>query len=342
MLDSGNVAPQIFTEFTRQNNEFAFIEASLAHVASRLLFVRCLNEVKPPDINLMHASQLAQIGSWIAVHAPTLIFGNSGPQELVSVDYWTSSKCRIQRWNAALRVFNDDFQDADSSHDPWPAAATVVEEIFVSEFLTRIWSAAVLAHDTYQESDELFGLAHSIHISHIECRNRAMRMLLSNQAMNEKQFDRLNILRRKVERWTDLFLARVTDIKIAKMFAFDEGRVVDFHEEIDESSPMTQSRRNQVMIASFAAELAEFHSQWAANPELNRRISSSLLACFPSDRFDSLGLPKSFGLVLLEKTQHDTQVLVDQLLELDTESVDLEGNDQLFDSSQFQRSSFLN
>lgn len=290
----------------------------------------------------MHASQLAQIGSWIAVHAPTLVFGNSGPQELVSVDYWTTSKSRIQRWNAALKVFEEDFQDTGSGHNPWPAAATVIEEIFVSEFLTRIWSAAVLAHDTYQESDELFGLAHSIHISHVESRNRAMRLLLSNQAMDENEFDRLNLLRRKVERWTDLFLARVTDLKIARMFAFDENRVSDFHEEIDESSPMTHSRRNQLMIASFAAELNGFESQWAANPELNRKISSSLLACFPSDRFDSLGLPKSFGMVLLEKTQHDTQILVDQLLQLDSESIEIVDNDQLLESPHFQRTSFRN
>lgn len=288
----------------------------------------------------MHASQLAQIGSWIAVHAPTLVFGNSGPRELISVDYWTSSKSRIQRWNAALKVFEEDFQIADNSHNPWPAASTVVEEIFVSEFLTRIWSAAVLAHDTYQESDELFGLAHSVHISHIESRNRAMRLLLSNQALNEKEFDRLNRLRRKVERWTDMFLARVTDLKIARMFAFDENRVSDFHEEIDESSPMDHSRRNQLMIASFTAELSQFQSQWAANPELNRKISSSLLACFPSDRFDSLGLPKSFGMVLLEKTQHDTQILVDQLLELDNESIELANNDELIEGPHFQRTSF--
>jgi hypothetical protein len=271
----------------------------------------------------MHARQLAQIGSWIAVHAPTLIFGNSSPKELVSVDYWTASKCRIQRWNAALEIFEQDLRSGNRGHDPWPAIQTVVEEILVSEFLTRIWSAAVMAHDTYQESDELFGLAHSVHISHIEARNRAMRMLLGSQASNEKEFDRLNLLRRKIERWTDIFLARVTDIAIGKIFAFDAKRVADFHDEIEESSPAMQHRRNQVLIASFAAELMEFQSQWAANPELNRKISSSLLACFPSDRFDSLGLPKSFGMVLLEKTQHDTQLLVDRLLELDDESTRL-------------------
>ena len=154
------------------------------------------------------------------------------------------------------------------------------------------------------------------------------------------RFDRLNLLRRKIERWTDLFLARVTDIKIGRMFAFDEKRVEDFYEEIEESSPMMHSRRNQILIASFAAELGKFQSQWAANPELNRKISSSLLACFPSDRFDSLGLPKSFGIVLLEKTQHDTQLLVDKLLKLDDETVEAKSGDELFDGPHFERSSF--
>ncbi len=321
-------------KYLAKQRVFACCE-SLARLAPVLLFSASNHIEILPRHQFMHASQLAQIGSWIAVHAPTLIFGNSGPEELVSVDYWTTSKCRIQRWNAAMDVFEQDLWEGEASHDPWPAISTVVEEILVSEFLTRIWSAAVMAHDTYQESDELYGLAHSIHISHMEARNRAMRMLLGSQALNEKEFDRLNLLRRKVERWTDLFLARVTDISISGLFAFDSQRVEDFHDEIEEMSPVDHSRRNQMLMASFTAELSGFQSQWAANPELNRKISSSLLACFPSDRFDSLGLPKSFGMVLLEKTQHDTQLLVDRLLELDDESIDLTGNDELMEGPHF-------
>jgi hypothetical protein len=99
------------------------------------------------------------------------------------------------------------------------------------------------------------------------------------------------------------------------------------------------SRRNQVLVASFTTELQSLGSQWAANPALNRKISSSLLECFPSDRFDSLGLPKSFGMVLLEKTQHDTQLLVDRLLEIENESVEI--NDELIlGEPHFNRSSF--
>ena len=286
----------------------------------------------------MHASQLAQIGSWIAVHSRSLIFGNSGPEELVGANYWTTSKCRLDRWNASLKMFEDDLA-SEPSHDPWPAIETIVEEVFVSEFLTRIWSAAVLAHDNYQHSDELFGLAHSVNISHIESRNRAMRVLLRGQAYNETAFDRLNLLRRKVERWTDLFLVQIGNLDIARMFAFDEKRVEDFFEENVEMSSEISARRNQVLIASFTAELQSLRSKWAANPELNRKISSSLLSCFPSDRFDSLGLPKSFGMVLLEKTQHDTQMLVDQLLEIESTSVE-SGVEQISIEPHFDRKAF--
>lgn len=283
----------------------------------------------------MHASQLAQIGSWIAIHSSSLIFGNSGPQELASVNYWTTSKCRLNRWTTSLKMFEDDLQDECLLHNPWPAIETVIEEVFISEFLTRIWSASVLAHDNYQNSDELFGLAHSVHISHIEASNRAMRVLLHGQVSNETAFDRLNLLRRKIERWTDLFLSQIPHLQTAQTFAFDEDRVADFSEEHADMPQLECSRRQQVLMASFAAEIRDLQSRWAANPALNQQISSSIMGCFPADRFDSLGLPKSFGMILLEKTQHDTQLLVDRLLEIDTESaVAIDSHKPHFRSSQ--------
>ncbi len=265
----------------------------------------------------MHASQLAQIGSWIAIHAPNLIFGGGEPQELVAVDYWVHSKARLQRWVTSLKMFQADFDSPSGAHDPWPAMEVVIEEIFVSEFLTRIWSAAVLAHDSYRESDELFGVAHSVHISHIEARNRAMRILLAQQGTNEVAFERLNRIRQKTERWTDVFLAMVPDEKIARTFAFDANRVSDFQEENQFHPNDGLFRRQQILLASFSAELRKPCSRWAANPDLNRQIASSLMNCFPADRFDSLGLPKAFGMVLLEKSHDDTQALVSTLLELD-------------------------
>lgn len=262
----------------------------------------------------MHASQLAEIASWTAVYSETLVFGQQEQSELVAKEYWTASKSRLNRWVTALRMFQDDLNDENRSHDPWPAIETVVQEILISEFMTRIFSATVLAHDWYQGTDELHGLAHSIHVSHIEAKNRAIRVLLAGQADNEVVFDRLNTLRRKIERWTDLFLAQVPNLVTARMFGFDSNRVSDFFNEQRHHRGPEFSRRQHILMASFASEMKKYCSSYSANPSLNSRIGSGVMSCFPADRFDSLGLPKSARILWMEKSHTDTQVLLDELV----------------------------
>ncbi len=89
--------------------------------------------------------------------------------------------------------------------------AIVVQEILLSEMLSRVWSATMVAHDDYQRTDELHGVAHSIHIGQIEAKNRALKILLSVELESSEVFERLNQLRRKVERWTDLLLGQLPD-----------------------------------------------------------------------------------------------------------------------------------
>lgn len=269
----------------------------------------------------MHASQLAEIGSWIAVHCGNLAYGQKTQSLTASNEYWSASKCRLQRWITALKMFEKDLAQPSKDHDPWPALELVVQEILLSEFLTRIWAAAVHFHDDYQDSDEFRGLANSTFVSHIEVRNRAVRLLLAGQGSNEAVFDRTNALRRKMERWTDLFLSLIPSREIASKFAFDAKRVADFFTEKTEEQGTLWMKRQQLLMASFCAEVNGI-SQFAANPAFNRQIASGILACFPSDRFDSTGLPKSARMLWLEKSQDDTQSLVDELFEFEARSIE--------------------
>lgn len=266
----------------------------------------------------MHASQLAELGSWVAINSGSLVFGEQEQPLLVSTTYWTASKLRVQRWVTALKMFESDFENLEHdelrTHNPWTALEIVVQEVLLSELLTRVWSASVLTHDWYHENDEMHGLAHSVHVSHIEAKNRAIRIMLSGQPYDEAAFDRINALRRKLERWTDLFLGLLPNLTHSTTFAFDRNRVKDFHrEQLESVGPQSQTRM-RILASSFTADMKQNSSRYAANPDLNREIASGLLACFPSDRFDSLGIPKSTQTIWLEKSQRDTQMLVDQLL----------------------------
>jgi len=269
----------------------------------------------------MHANQLAELGSWVAINAGTLIYGENEQPMMVATNYWTASKIRINRWITALKMFEQDFNSPIKNHDPWPAMAILIQEILFSEMLTRVWAATVTTHDWYHNSDEMHGLAHSVHISHIEAKNRAIRVMLHGRSTNEKMFDQLNSSRRRMERWTDLFLGQLPSSEQAALFAFDRNRGRDFINENQETAGQEFVTRQKVLMLSFAADMLRDKIDYSANPEINREIAAGILSCFPADRFDSYGLPKSVRSVWLEKSQTDTQMLIDHLFEFDNKSL---------------------
>lgn len=265
----------------------------------------------------MHACRLAELGSWIAVNSGTLIYGNDDQPLLIASSYWVASKSRIQRWLTSIKMFEKDIKDPQPNHDPWAALEIVIQEVIQSELLTRVWAATVLSHDWYRRSDELHGLAHSVHLSHSEVKNRALRLMLNCENDQVEAVQRLNGLVHRMERWTDVFLGQLPFNDIAIQFAFDKKRVEDFHLERQEAFGEEMTTRQSVFQASFASELLRNQSKFPANPGLNQDIAAGVLACFPTDRFDSLGLPKSIKLVWIEKAHHDTQMLVNHLVEFE-------------------------
>lgn len=301
---------------------------SFSNLASRNRLASCLRKQSyshPPsrhdkETKSMHSSQLAELGSWVASNATKLVYGSPEQPMLVATSYWTASKIRLQRWVVALKMFEKDFDDDSSSHNPWPALEIVVQEILMSEMLTRIWSATMLTHDGHHQTDEMHGLAHSVHISHIEARNRAVRIMLKGQSADEEAFDRMNGLRRRLERWTDLFLGQLPCSDQASGLGFDRNRVVDFNEEQRDLLGPTHITRQQVLTASFSNDILRDQTPYAANPEINRDIAAGILACFPSDQFDPTGLPEAARTIWMEKSHHNTQILVDHLMELENKA----------------------
>ncbi len=268
-------------------------------------------------VQTMHAIQLAKIANWAAFNANRLI---AGPSPLSAADcneYWSQSKIRQNRWMAALKLFEHDIRSETHAYDPWPALEIVIQEIFLSEMLTRVWAGTLINHDDHFQTNELSGIAHSIHIGHVEAKNRAMRLLLEDSQVSPDVFDRLNALRRKVERWTDLLLGQLPIVDVCLGFAFQPNRVKDFHQENSAHDSNRNRTRQLLFAASMSEDLRSYSNQYSANPEINRKIAGGLLICFPADRFDSHGLPKSLQLIWMEKTTEDTQLLMDDLTALD-------------------------
>ncbi len=263
----------------------------------------------------MHARQMAELAGWLSA-CSELFTGDVVPIDSgQGMRYWTASKCRLQRWQAALKVFEDDLANPCEMHDPWYAIEVVIQEILVSELLTRVWTAVLVQHDQATDGHELQSIGYSVFIGHLELRSRAMRLMLHNRAAGQRVYDRIDRLRRRMERWTDLLLSRISNLDIAGQFGFDEQRVLDFAADRPLEDHARRLQMENLLQASLVAALNRDVSDCPANPDLNAEIVAGVLECFPGDRFDSVGLPKGLLQMQLEQDHKNTEDMLQALMD---------------------------
>lgn len=270
-----------------------------------------------PPLTIMHARHLAEIAAWIATQAQEITQAMTHDAHLLADTYWVASKARCLRWSTALKTFESDLNVEPPTHNPWPALETIIEEILVTETLTRIWGAILVSTDTTRGTRDYSPLAHSVFISHMELRNRVLRILLRSRGQHELLFEKTNQLRNAIEKWTDLFLAKLPVFEAAKAFAFDAKRFEDFYREQMGERERDMKSRNQILTASFQQSMQKQCKPWSANPELNRRVVEGIAACIDETLFEPEQLPTILLPLWSERAHSRTEMLVAQLSQLD-------------------------
>jgi hypothetical protein len=266
----------------------------------------------------MHVRELVETSCWVADHAPAFV-AFSGPIAIEQIEtYWAASRCRLDRWSSALKSLST----AKISSTPTilqrkkPARMPLIEEILVSEVLTRVWTAVAAAHDQHRMRSELAPVCRSIFIGHLEARNRALQLLVNHNYTALEEAVTLNRLRRRCERWTDLLLSRIAGLVDVKDLAFDIERVGDFQRELGVSSGAANSSFAwQLVLGSIRASFASGLTQESPSADLNKNIASSILSCLSSDLFDTTGQLKSTWVHRLERISDDTQGMIDDLMQ---------------------------
>ncbi len=265
----------------------------------------------------MHARHLVEIAAWTAANAATIADSINQDITLFSDTYWVAHKSRSLRWSLALKTFEKDLVADSARHNPWPALEIIVEEIVAAEVLTRVWAAVMVSVDLQHQRVNYAPMAHSIFISHIEVRNRVMRLLLAAQIQNEQLFNRVNQLRKMVEKWTDLLLGMFPDQRAARKFAFDLERLQDHAREQRLYSSAELRQRTGILLGSIESSFRSLCNKWSANPELNRRVVDGLIACVGPGTFDYNHLPPVVAQVWSEKSHSETEILVERLAQLE-------------------------
>jgi len=263
----------------------------------------------------MHVRDLVDFAAILATRSDAFIVAAEHPQQGCLEQYWAASKCRHERWARSMKAYDTPSASPAQQKLAWSQVRPVLEEILLSEMLTRVWTAAATLHDQLRGANDLEPIARSVLIGHMEARHRALNLMVYGKGFDVAEAVSLNRLRRRAERWTDLLLARFTPHRETRDLPFDRERTMAFRLDMnDEPSP---GGSWNLLLASLRVAFRQGVTLTSPNPDLNEQIAGSLLSCLGPELFDGTGVLKSMWMVRVTQVANDTQGMIDELIAID-------------------------
>ncbi|MGA2619894.1 MAG: hypothetical protein ABSF26_19950 [Thermoguttaceae bacterium] len=265
----------------------------------------------------MHARELVELAAILSSHAAVLIRGTHRLSASGIQQYWTASKCRLDRWARSLKTLAAEAppRDATALAVRWPTVRGALEEILTGEVLTRVWAAVLTLYDRQRGTQDAEAVGRSIMIGHLEARHRVLMLLVHNPGIDTEGAVKLNCLRRRAERWTDVLVGYLGGLGEVGPFAADADRARDFYADLQAQCRHSGSQQVwPIMLGSLRAAFRQGLMPVSPNADLNASIASAILSCFPAEVFDSTGLFRSLWLVRLSNVTDDVAGMIDNLL----------------------------
>ncbi len=268
----------------------------------------------------LHVRDLVELAGQVAVESPAILSDCERISRNGLEGYWSASKFRLDRWGTTLRKYEREVAEIGSSwaDREWPLLTPVLEEIFASEILTRVWCAVLAAHDKHHDQQEMEPTGHTIMVGHMEARNRVLKLINGCPTAHQESAEAIDELRRRCERWTDLLLSHVAGAPNLSRLAFDADRTKDFGESAErQRRAQARQQAQSLTIGSLRSSFQTGLSETSPNADLNARIAAGVVACFPPDAFESTGIVQSLWLSRVQNTAADAEALIQELLQME-------------------------
>lgn len=248
----------------------------------------------------MHCITLAELASVLSQHAPAIIYRKPRIPSVAMVQYWATSRTRFELWHQTMGRYRNAEGAGDSIQLRrwWRDHVVVLEEVLVSEMLTRVVAAMGDALDANTDTEEVAPITRAIHLSHLEAANRVQQLMLSGRGSSVQDAVRLNRLRTGVERWTDALLGRMSINSMEPIrYGYDRSRAQTHAEEM-RGYGQGPSRETALWLMNAAMRdmLSRRMSAKAALPDANRNVAESVIMMLQDDLFDGVGTLKSLCL----------------------------------------------
>lgn len=251
----------------------------------------------------MHCIELARIAAIIAAQGPNLINSGSVVPSEATVQYWSASRQRFELWNHGLGRLTEVLKAGRSlaARDWWYEHLPMLEEILISETLTRVMAAVGAAVDAAHNDGEVEPITQTVFLTHLQVRNHVLRLLLFGRGGSVEQSLQLNRLRRCVELWTDRLLGYLIDAyPDTRRYTHDRTRADAFAATLTPQRPQTGAVLGGGLPTALCHSLTVMCDPRESLSQANRELSQAALACLSPALFDSLGMLKSHWIQRLQ------------------------------------------
>lgn len=235
------------------------------------------------------ARTIAELALVISKAARTHLNNSHKPSDTNLKLFWQSSRSLEKRWATAL--------------DEWAIAGTrdltgleqLAMRILTSEMVVRIWGTVLASVDRAKQDDDLIRVAQSAVGCFTRSRNSLLSLLLEVPEQDQLHAQRIDRLRRRCERWTDLLVGPIAVNSGCFEFAFSPERALDFGEELLANDVATgPNPAEHLVLASMQLTFGPHLSADGENGDVELlSLIQSVISHLPSGAFQRNGSLRS-------------------------------------------------
>lgn len=247
------------------------------------------------DRPVMHAFYSAVLASLFAQNSACISQQGATVSFDTVAEYWLTSRSRIDLWeHAIVRLRRIECErEYRSLEDWWKRHRDLLEEVFVTETLTRTVAASA-RNLRISDREGTFGpVADSVFVLQHDLTNEIRRAMLRHQlGAAQPYFMRLNRIRIATQNFTDKMLGWMSiEEEHALHYAFCEENAVDFRDEM-KAMPNRHFRNMMMQLSSHASKstLRPLLSNECMLPQANREVLNSVIALMGRGIFDQRGI----------------------------------------------------
>ncbi len=237
----------------------------------------------------MNLRNIAELSALVAVRSGHIIqTAEPFPDEMLT-NYLQHARDLDRFWRTGLELASHDNPETPSRNEE---IELILSEILVSEILSRVWTAVVCVTESRSNLVCAEPIVRHVHVAMLECRYRALKIVVDGTALPLGILTRVDRLRRKCERWSDLLIGHIGSRYDVFEFAVDIGRAEEF------SRDFVSGHRHdvQALWTLVMSSLKQTFPRQEVGPNrqtAHRGILSTILNVFPRSAFDSQGRFKS-------------------------------------------------